>query len=139
MPAPTHQLAAVSHGNRIYLSGGISGDRTPVASFISFDPVTQRYEAKPSLFYPRRQHDMIAHESKIFALGGITRQSIPLYGQIPIESFDMNSSQWTVLSSTLGGCSMGHYMHLGSDTILSLGHEHHRSVFRRLCLACTFF
>ena len=130
LPVPTHSLAAVSHGSKIYLSGGVSGDRTIVASFMSFDPVTRRYEAKPSLFYPRRLHDMIAHESKIFALGGITRQGIPLYGQIPIESFDMNSNQWTVLSSTLGGRSVGHYMHLGGDSILSLGHEHHRSVFK---------
>ncbi|XP_005106298.2 kelch-like protein 26 [Aplysia californica] len=134
LPAPTHSLAAVSHGSKIYLSGGVSGDRAIVASFFSFDPVTRRYEAKPSMFYPRRLHDMIAHESKIFALGGITRQGIPLYGQIPIESFDMTTNQWTVLSSTLGGRSVGHYMHLGGDKILSLGHEHHSATEEEMWL-----
>ncbi|CAG5126215.1 unnamed protein product [Candidula unifasciata] len=135
MPSPTHSLAAVSHGSKIYLSGGVSGqDRAIVASFLSYDPVTRRYEAKPSMFYPRRLHDMIAHESKIFALGGITRQGIPLYGQIPIECFDMTTNQWTMLSSTLGGRSVGHYFVLDDGRILSLGHEHHSATEEEMWL-----
>ena len=108
---PTHSMAAVSHGTRIFLSGGVTGaDRQIVASFSSYDPVARRYEAWPSMFYPRRLHDMIAQGSKVYALGGITRQDIPLYGQTPIESFDLSSNQWTILSSTLGGRSVGHYL-----------------------------
>ncbi|KAK3791873.1 hypothetical protein RRG08_026776 [Elysia crispata] len=108
---PTHSMAAVSHGTRIFLSGGVTGaDRQIVASFSSYDPAARRYEAWPSMFYPRRLHDMIAQGSKIYALGGITRQDIPLYGQTPIESFDLSSNQWTILSSTLGGRSVGHYL-----------------------------
>ncbi|GFO48943.1 kelch-like protein 26 [Plakobranchus ocellatus] len=111
LPSPTHSMAAVSHGTRIFLSGGVSGaDRQIVSSFSSYDPSARRYEARPSMFYPRRLHDMIAQGSKIFALGGITRQDIPLYGQTPIESFDLSSNQWTILSSTLGGRSVGHYL-----------------------------
>lgn len=126
LSTPTDSLAAVSHGNKIYLSGGVSGqDRSSKANFLSYDPVTRRYEVKPSMSYPRRLHDMIAHDTKIYALGGITRQNIPLHGQIPIESFDMVSNQWTILSSTLGGRSIGHYMFIDDGQILSLGHEHH--------------
>ncbi|KAK0066430.1 kelch-like protein 36 [Biomphalaria pfeifferi] len=135
LPAPTHSLAAVSHGPKIYLSGGVSGqDRSIVASFISYDPLTRRYEAKPSMFYPRRLHDMIAFKNKIFALGGITRQGIPLYGQIPIECFDMTTNQWTMLSSTLGGRSVGHYLFLDEGQILSLGHEHHSATEEEMWL-----
>ncbi|BFZ00247.1 hypothetical protein BsWGS_03286 [Bradybaena similaris] len=126
LSTPTHSLAAVSHGSKIYLSGGVSGqDRTTAATFFSYDPASQSYEVKPSMFYSRRLHDMIACHTKIFALGGITRQGIPLYGQIPIESFDMPSNQWTMLSSTLGGRSVGHYLVHDDGQILSLGHEHH--------------
>ncbi|XP_046584126.1 kelch-like protein 9 isoform X1 [Haliotis rubra] len=127
MPAPTHSLSAIVYGERIYLSGGISGqDRQTINTFISFDPATQRYETKPGMFYARRLHDMVAYDGSIYVLGGIPRPGVPLHGQIPIECFSFHTNQWTMLSSTLSGRSVGHYINFEGQ-ILSLGHEHHNA------------
>ena len=125
IPAPTHSLASVLYRDKIYLSGGISGhDRQTMSSFTSFDPATQLYEALPSMFYARRLHDMVVYDDRVFVLGGIPRPGVPLHGQIPIECFSFVTKQWTMLSSTLSGRSVGHYMNFDGQ-ILSLGHEHH--------------
>ncbi|XP_046374549.1 kelch-like protein 9 isoform X2 [Haliotis cracherodii] len=127
MPAPTHSLSAIVYGERIYLSGGISGqDRQTINTFTSFDPATQRYETKPGMFYARRLHDMVAYNGSIYVLGGIPRPGVPLHGQIPIECFSFHTNQWTMLSSTLSGRSVGHYINFEGQ-ILSLGHEHHNA------------
>lgn len=125
LPTPTHSLAAVSFRDKIYLTGGVSGqDRLATNRFLCYNPEARTWENKPGMFYARRLHDMVVSKGKIFVLGGLPRQGVPLQGQIPIESFDFQSNQWTMLSSTLSGRSVGHYINF-EDQILSLGHEHH--------------
>ncbi|XP_025079983.1 kelch-like protein 26 [Pomacea canaliculata] len=125
LPTPTHSLAGLSVGNKIYLSGGVSGqDRQTTNTFVSFDPTAQTYQALPGMLYARRLHDMVHVRDRVFVLGGIPKPGVPLYGQIPIESFDLTTSQWTMLSSTLSGRSIGHYSNFEGQ-ILALGHEHH--------------
>ncbi|XP_050413707.1 kelch-like protein 26 [Patella vulgata] len=127
LPTPVHSLAATNFRSKIYLCGGVSGqERQPTNTFLCFDPTTQRYETKPGMFYARRLHDIVGYEQRIFVLGGIPRPGIPLHGQIPIECFDLRSNQWTMLSSTLSGRSIGHYINFEGQ-ILSLGHEHHNA------------
>lgn len=125
LPSPTHSMAAVVHKERIFLSGGVSGqDRQATNAFFSYNPLSRRYESKPGMFYARRLHDMVAFAERIFVLGGLPRQTVPLHGQIPIECFNFQTNQWTMLSSTLSGRSVGHYINF-EEQILSLGHEHH--------------
>jgi kelch-like protein 26 len=125
LPVPTHSLAAIVSGERVYLSGGVSGqDRQATNSFVSYHPSARRYEAHPGMFYARRLHDMVALDDRIFVVGGLPRQGVPLHGHIPIESFSMLTNQWTMLSSTLSGRSVGHYINFVGQ-MLSLGHEHH--------------
>ena len=124
LPSPTHSLAAVTHANKIYLSGGVSGqERQTTNSFVCFDPVARSYQVLPGMMYARRLHEMVALQDKIFVLGGIPKTGVPLYGQIPIESYALASRQWTMLSSTLSGRSIGHYTNFEGQ-ILALGHEH---------------
>ncbi|KAK7499301.1 hypothetical protein BaRGS_00009561 [Batillaria attramentaria] len=125
LPTPTHSLAAVTVMNMIYLSGGVSGqDRQTTNTFMCFDPAADTYQVLPGMLYARRLHDMVCVQDKIFVLGGIPKPGVPLYGQIPIESYSLESGQWTMLSSTLSGRSIGHYANFEGQ-IVALGHEHH--------------
>ncbi|KAL3848251.1 hypothetical protein ACJMK2_019120 [Sinanodonta woodiana] len=127
LPLSTHSLAAVTHSDKIYLTGGVmvtGNERQAMNTFLCYHPSTRRYETKPGMFYARRLHDMITFEGKIYVFGGIPRQGTPLHGQIPIECFSLSTSQWTMLSSTLSGRSVRHYIDFDNQ-ILSLGHEYH--------------
>ncbi|XP_061165788.1 kelch-like protein 26 isoform X1 [Saccostrea echinata] len=127
LPVALHSLGALTVENKIYLSGGVSGqDRQPTNSFTLFHPHYRTYESLPGMFYARRLHEMVFFQKKVFVLGGIPRQGVPLHGQIPIECYDVSTTQWTMLSSTLSGRSVGHYLSFRGQ-ILSLGHEHHNA------------
>ncbi|XP_076435916.1 kelch-like protein 26 [Babylonia areolata] len=124
LPSPTHSLAAAVHAGKIYLSGGVSGqDRQTTNSFVCFDPAARAYQVLPGMMYARRLHDMVSLGDKLFVLGGIPKTGVPLYGQIPIESYTVSTRQWTMLTSTLSGRSIGHYTNFEGQ-ILALGHEH---------------
>jgi hypothetical protein len=124
LPSPTHSLASVSHQGKVYLSGGVSGqERQTTSSVWCFDPAALSYQPLPPLLYARRLHEMVALADRLLVLGGIPKQGAPLYGQIPIESFSLATQQWTMLSSTLSGRSVGHYINFEGQ-ILALGHEH---------------
>ena len=126
LPSATHSLAATRYGDKLYLTGGvvlIGQERNATNSFACYHPVSRHYESKPGMLYARRLHDMITVDEKVYVLGGIPRTGTPLHGQIPIECFSHRSNQWTLLSNTLSGRSIGHYICFDSK-ILSLGHEY---------------
>lgn len=124
LPSPLHSLAAVVHNDKIYLSGGVSShDRQATNTFISYSPGPRKYETMRGMFYARRLHEMVAFKNKLYVFGGIPRQGVPLHGQIPIEYYNFETNQWNMLSSTLSGRSVGHYI-VFENEILSLGHEH---------------
>ena len=127
LPVPLHSLASTVHGENIYLSGGVSSlDRQACNTFMCFHPTSRHYETLPGMFYARRLHDMVAYLDKMYVVGGIPRQGVPLQGQIPIECYNFETKQWTMLSSSLSGRSVGHYQNINNQ-ILSLGHEHHEA------------
>lgn len=127
LPHALHSLAAEVLGDKIYLSGGVSShDRQATNTFISYNPSQRKYETMRGMFYARRLHEMVAFKSKMYVFGGIPRQGVPLHGQIPIEYYNFETNQWNMLSSTLSGRSVGHYI-VFENEILSLGHEHQNS------------
>ncbi|XP_022341558.2 kelch-like protein 26 isoform X3 [Crassostrea virginica] len=126
LPMALNSLAALTVESDIYLSGGAGQDRQPTNSFTIFHPHYRTYDTLPGMFYARRLHEMAFFQEKVYVLGGIPRQGVPLHGQIPIECYDVSTSQWTMLSSTLSGRSVGHYLSFQGH-ILSLGHEHHNA------------
>ncbi|XP_013388363.1 kelch-like protein 13 [Lingula anatina] len=122
---PTHSHAATVTDDKIYISGGVSStDRQPVNTFASFDLTTRTWESKPGIFYARRLHDMVAIDRKIFVLGGITRHGVSNTGQTPIECYDIQTEQWTLLAHTFSGRSIGHYIAM-EGKIYSIGREHY--------------
>ena len=127
--AATHSLAAIRYDDKIYLSGGVvlmGQERQAMNSFTCYYTTSRHYESKPGMLYARRLHDMVLVGEKVYVTGGIPRTGTPLHGQIPIEYYSHLSNQWTLLSSTLSGRSVGHYMYF-ADQIISLGHEHHNA------------
>ncbi|XP_052057617.1 kelch-like protein 9 [Mytilus californianus] len=124
LPSAVHSLAAEVYGDKIYLSGGVSShDRQATNTFISYSPGSRKYDSMRGMFYARRVHEMVAFKGKMYVFGGIPRRGVPLHGQIPIEYYDFETNQWNMLSSTLSGRSIGHYI-VFENEILSLGHEH---------------
>lgn len=129
MHAATHSLAAMKYQDKIYLTGGVvllGPDRQAMNSFICYHTTSRHYECKPGMLYARRLHDMVLVGERVYVMGGIPRTGTPLHGQIPIEYYSHISNQWTLLSSTLSGRSVGHYIYF-DDKVLSLGHEHHNA------------
>ena len=65
-------------------------------------------------------------DDKIYVLGGIGTHSFHQQTQIPIESYSIATDQWTLLSHTLAGRSIGHFIAF-QDKILSIGREHYEA------------
>lgn len=129
MHTATHSLAAIKYQDKIYLTGGVvflGPERQAMNSFISYHPTSRHYESKPGMLYARRLHDMVLVGERVYVMGGIPRTGTPLHGQIPIEYYSHISNQWTLLSSTLSGRSIGHYIYF-DNKVLALGHEHHNA------------
>ena len=129
MHAATHSLAAIKYQDNIYLTGGVvlmGPERQAMNSFTCYHTTSRHYESKPGMLYARRLHDMVLVGERVYVMGGIPRTGTPLHGQIPIEYYSHISNQWTLLSSTLSGRSVGHYIFF-DNKVLSLGHEHHNA------------
>ena len=123
LPTPTHSHAACTLGEYIYVSGGVSGqEQQPTTTLLTYHPSSRSWETRPSMHNSRRLHEMVALQNKLYVLGGIGTHSFHQQTQIPIEVYDPEAAQWTMLSSTLAGRSIGHFIAFQGD-ILSIGRE----------------
>ncbi|XP_052784598.1 kelch-like protein 13 [Mya arenaria] len=125
----THSMAGIQYQDNVYLSGGVvlmGPERQAMNTFLCYHTTSRIYESKPGMLYARRLHDMVLVGERVYVMGGIPRTGTPLHGQIPIEYYSHLSNQWTLLSSTLSGRSVGHYLY-HENAIMSLGHEHHNA------------
>ncbi len=129
LPEAVHSHAGVAEGECIYISGGVTAqaqDHVPTAHMYSYKPTTRQWVAKASMHCARRLHDMVAVNHKLYTLGGIGPQSYHQQTQIPIESYNCDTDQWTLLVSTLAGRSVGHFIPYRGG-ILSIGREHYEA------------
>ncbi len=126
LPQPVSAHAATVHKDLIYLSGGVDVQRQPVPSLHMYDPTSQQWHSKAPMHCARRLHVMVSLSDKVYVLGGIGSHSFHQQTQIPVESYDPLTDQWTVFSSTLAGRSVGHFITL-NDKILSIGREHYEA------------
>ena len=129
MPQPTHSHAAIFVNGLIYLSGGVPASNRSGASvdMLAYNPTTNLYIYKAPMNSARRLHEMAALGNKIFVLGGIGSHTYNhQQTQIAIECYSIDTDQWTILSSTLAGRSIGHFITF-ENSILSLGREHHQA------------
>ena len=126
LPQPLHSHAAVYTKGRVFISGGITTPGRLVPDMLSYDLATDQYTLKAPMFSPRRLHEMAAIDDSIYILGGIGAHSFHQNTLIPIESYSIDTNQWTLLSQTLAGRSIGHFVAF-QDGILSLGREHHQA------------
>ena len=133
LPCPTHSLAAVSYQDSIFVSGGVSGiERHPTRTFHCFHPSSGRWEIRADMHCDRRLHAMVVIGQRVFVVGGIGRHGIHAQSQVPSESYDVNTDQWTLLSSTLSGRSVGHFIAF-QGRILSVGREHKNATEDEIC------
>ena len=127
LPVPMHSQSAVVCNNLIYVLGGVVGqDRQPTATVYAYDPSNHHWETKAAMHFARRLHETVAKEETIYVMGGIGMHSYNQQTQIPIESYKTTNDQWTILSSTLAGRSVGHFVPF-EGKILSLGREHYEA------------
>ena len=126
LPRPMHSQAAVVCNNLIYVSGGVVGqERQPTATLYAYDSSNHQWETKAAMHFARRLHEMVTKGTVIYVLGGIGMHSNQ-QTQIPIESYNTTTDQWTMLSSTYAGRSVGHFVPF-EGKILSLGREHYEA------------
>ena len=127
LPTPMHSQSAAVCKALIYVCGGVAGqDRQPTANMYAYNPSTHQWETKTPMSCARRLHEMITLDETIFVLGGIGMHSYHQQTQIPIESYNTATDQWTMLTSTLAGRSIGHFVPI-EGKILSLGREHYEA------------
>jgi len=128
LPQPTHSLSACVYKNKIYLSGGVTAqERQPTANLICFDPATQHWDtSKAGMHCARRLHEMMSIGNRLYVVGGLGVHSYHQQTQIPMESYDPQTNQWTLLTPTLAGRSIGHLVPF-KDNIISIGREHYEA------------
>ena len=124
MPMSVYASAACAYKKLIFLSGGISDeDRQPCDLMMCFDIITSLCEMRAPMNYSRRLHEMLAIGESLYVVGGIGQHSFHQQSQIPMESYNVATNQWTLLTTTLVGRSVGHFITLNGQ-IISLGREH---------------
>ncbi len=127
LPIPLHQHSATVCKRLVFVCGGVSGpERQPVQSMYSYDTATHHWESKANMHCSRRLHEMAVLGETIYVLGGIGAHSFHQQTQIPIESYSPNTNQWTLLTSTLAGRCVGHFVPY-QNQILSIGREHYEA------------
>lgn len=125
LPSPLHSHAAVMCKGLIYISGGVSGqERQTQSSLYAYEPSTQHWESKSSMHCSRRLHEMAVIGERVFVLGGIGTHSYHQHTQIPMEVYDVAADQWSLLTATLAGRSVGHFVYY-TGLLLSIGREHY--------------
>lgn len=127
LPQRTHSHAAVLAKGLIFISGGITEpSRVVTTDILVYDPATNTYSYRAPMNCARRLHEMAVLGNSIYVLGGIGSHSFHQQTQISIECYSLDADQWTMLSVTLAGRSVGHFIAF-QDGILSLGREHHQA------------
>lgn len=126
LPQPIHSHSATVFKDVIYVCGGVDANRQPLSNLHMYDPTSQQWQSKSPMQVARRLHVMVTKGELIYVLGGIGSHSFHQQTQIPIESYDPATDQWTVHSSTLAGRSIGHFLTF-NDKIISLGREHYEA------------
>ncbi len=127
LPQPLQSHAAAVYKDLIYLSGGLGAhDRQPLNSLYVYDPTSQHWHTKNGMHCARRLHEMVVVNDSVYVMGGIGTHSFHQQTQIPIESYNPATDQWTVYSSTLAGRSVGHFIPF-QGKVLSIGREHYEA------------
>jgi N-acetylneuraminic acid mutarotase len=78
LPAPRHHFAAAALGDALYVSGGtdVAGAHLghqywpPLNNFWRLTPGADRWEALPPMLEPRWGHRMVAHDGRLYVVGG---------------------------------------------------------------------
>ena len=129
LPEAIYGHAGCVFEGKIYLSGGVtpSSNNQAVSNMVEYDIQNNTYAIKCSMTYSRRLHEMEALNGHIFVLGGIGSHTFDQQrNTIAIEKYSIANDEWTCLSVTLAGRSVGHFI-VFNQNILSLGREHRRA------------
>lgn len=129
LPEATYGHAGCVLDGLIYLSGGVTpgSNNQAVDNMVEYNPHLNTYTTKQSMYFPRRLHEMEALKEHLYVLGGIGYHSFDQQkNKIAIERYSVAENQWTCLSSTLAGRSVGHFI-VFNHAIVSLGREHRRA------------
>lgn len=118
LPYPIHSHSGVTLGDRVFISGGVV-NREPSNNLLEFQGGTWKYRASMKL--PRRLHQMLVHKDQIFVAGGTQSQSH--LSNIHLECYNSSQDQWTILTQTMSGRSVGHFVSINGE-FLSIGREH---------------
>jgi hypothetical protein len=77
LPSPRHHLAAAGLGQTLYVSGGttvagwhLGGAWPPTNNFWRLPAGSERWEAAEPMIEPRWGHRMVAHEGRLYVIGG---------------------------------------------------------------------
>ena len=103
LPNTLFSHAGCSHGNRVYISGGCPGEDF-TDEMHCYDLDRAGWQLKAPMNQSRGYHVMVTHQNRLFVCAGNTnagdRRDVMM-----TECYDIETDEWTILSSSLHGQS----------------------------------
>jgi N-acetylneuraminic acid mutarotase len=101
LPDPRGAAGAAAAGDRLYVTGGDDGSSTavPLASMVSFDPVSDRWQPEPPMPTARSLLKMVELNGDIYAIGGVADGPF----LATVERYDPRQRTWHHVASMSTG------------------------------------
>ncbi|EKX45986.1 hypothetical protein GUITHDRAFT_138477 [Guillardia theta CCMP2712] len=91
LPHPRLGCSAVVVGGSVFVAGGISSDGV-LSSLLVWELLDGSWRSLPSMQQRRKNFQVVAHQNRIFALGGEDEDGHVLSS---VEMFDLSANRWT--------------------------------------------
>lgn len=96
-------IASCSYNNSIiYFGGGKNVNWTKMSDFYSIDVKTKQIDKKANMLIARTTHQIVAHNDSLYVYGGFDDAG---NGILSIESYNIQTNQWTLVTSVPGVAS----------------------------------
>ncbi len=92
-------MASCSHNNLIYFGGGKNTNWSKISDFYTIDVLTKKITKKSNMLSPRTTHQLTYLNDYIYVIGGFDDTG---NGILTIESYDIKSDQWTIVTQAPG-------------------------------------
>ncbi len=99
LPIKLVYCAAAVVGHTIFVAGGYSPLKYPMANVHCYDTGTERWCPRAHMKIARFLHCLVSHKEMLYAIGGCSARETLKY---MIEIYDPSSNEWTPVELTCG-------------------------------------
>ncbi|CAK9300242.1 unnamed protein product [Gordionus sp. m RMFG-2023] len=120
LPYPLTHHASCMMENVLYITGGLSNVNT--ATNLSYKFQNQKWTKMPNMLKERSDHQLVAFQKKLFAIGGCNKQTMQIES---VENYDPRTNEWSEsepipeATMSLASCVQGNYIWISGGIIKS--------------------